>query len=101
MDQPDFLRLRQLYCMDGSIIGTVVDLVACDDQPGVDWLVVETEVLGSVRLVPAALVRDIHGRLSVPFGVDVVTSSPIATREGPPPPGVARQLQEHYGIVSG
>lgn len=90
---------RQLYCCEGRVIGTICDVVAAGDDVQPRWLVVDTGVLEPRRIVPGRQVTDTHGRLSVPFALDVVTSCPVDAERTPLDAGAAAQLHQHYGLV--
>ncbi len=93
---------HDLYDLDGNKIGTIEDVRYGDVTGGLQWLVVETGILGAKKVfVPALEVRRSGDRLSVRHTKDRVKDAPrVENIEALGPPDEAK-LCRYYGLQYG
>jgi sporulation protein YlmC with PRC-barrel domain len=90
---------HDLLDVDGSKIGTVSDVLLGDVTGGLKWLVVETGLLGSKKvLVPSTDVRTSGDDLVVPFTKDRVKKARGIDRDENISQTEERELCIYYGL---
>ena len=91
-----------LFDLDGKKIGKVEDARYGDVTGGLQWLVVETGILGAKKIfVPAGEVRRSGDRLSVLHAKDRVTDAPKVEDEQALTTADEGKLCRYYGLQYG
>jgi hypothetical protein len=90
---------HDLFDMEGDKIGRIVDVRYGDFTGNLTWLVVESGLLGSKKiLVPAGEVRSSEGRLVAPFPKDFMKNAPGVDYESGAWETEERNLCAFYGL---
>ncbi|MCE5253065.1 MAG: PRC-barrel domain-containing protein [Actinomycetia bacterium] len=93
---------HDLFDLDGNKIGTIEDVRYGDVTGGLQWLVVETGILGAKKVfVPTLEVRRAGGRLSVRHTKDRVKNAPDVENEEVLSRPDEVKLCRHYGLQYG
>lgn len=90
---------HDLFDLDGQKIGTIEAVLHGDATGGLNWLVVETGLLGTKRIfVPTGEVRRSGDRLSVPYTKDRVKDAPKVEDDLVPTEAEKSKLCRYYGL---